>query len=76
MAVPEPVRRGAGVVNWKSKPFDLLQELGPLAAQQWGGGDPTAFLCPIHAFTCTSHCHSHKCERDKSMCEMREDADG
>lgn len=21
MAVPEPVRRGAGVVNWKSKPF-------------------------------------------------------
>lgn len=74
--MPEPVRRGAGVVNWKSKPFKPVAGVRTTRCPAMRGGEPNAFLCPIHAFTCTSHCHSHKCERDKSMCEMREDADG
>lgn len=80
MAEPEPVRRGAGVVNCKSKPSDHI-----FTCRNWGhlppndeSQKPAAFLCPHHHFhstrltvTLLSLCHSHKLNKNKLICDMR-----
>lgn len=74
MAVPEPVRRGAGVVNCKSKPFDHICKGWShlLPSNEW----KNLLLYCVHdtTFTHTSQCYSHQLKKktqNKWMRDMR-----
>lgn len=80
MAVPEPVRRGAGVVNCKSKPFDHI-----IICRKWGHLLPSdesqktcfaSFSVSLSSLSLkTSHCHPLSLTqtkiKTKGMCDIR-----